>query len=70
MEKGRQYNWGLIKTQMLKHYPIARELSKRDVRRGVMEKGMVVRANERKEVRGAGPVKYFPRGSVVPFESQ
>ena len=69
----------MIKTQVLKHLPGAREDetggSKGDVRRataiGVMEKNRYVRVIEERKVRRDDPIEYFlPTGSKVPFESQ
>ena len=65
----------MVRTQVLKHFPGAREGEreggKGDVKGGAMEKRRYVRVIAREEVRGDDPIEYFlPWGSEVPFESQ
>ena len=70
----------MIRTQVLKHLPGAREgergESKGNVRegttaRGAMEKGRYVRVSKGEEIRRDDPIEYFlPRGLGVPNESQ
>ena len=63
----------MIRTQVLKHLPAAREGeregSKGDVKRGAMKKSRYVRIIEGEEVRRDDPIEYFPWGSEVPFKS-
>ena len=58
----------MVRTQVLKHLPGARNGKRReskvDVRRGAMEKGGCVRVIEGEEVRGDDSVEYFSPAGV------
>ena len=53
----------MVRTQVLKHLPGARDVRREATARGAMEKGGCVRVIEGEEVRRDDPVKYFlPEG--------